>query len=53
MKPVKSAWQNPTTATGAVLAILSILFFISFQLIEIIKGGQQPGCGPFWLFRRF
>jgi hypothetical protein len=49
MKPLRSTWQNPVTVTGAVLAILSVLFFISFQLIEAIQGGSNPYTG-LWSF---
>jgi NapC/NirT cytochrome c family, N-terminal region/Cytochrome c3 len=49
MKPLKSTWQNPLTETGAVLAILAVFFFISFQLIEAIAASRNPYTG-LWSF---
>ena len=49
MPQLKSVWQNPTTLTGSVLAMLAALFFISFQLIEIIEPTSNPYTG-LWTF---
>jgi len=46
---LKSIWTNPMTATGAVLAILAILFFISFQAIDLIQPTSNPYTG-LWTF---
>jgi hypothetical protein len=45
----KSVWQNRTTMTGAILAVLSLLFFISFQLIELVQPTSNPYTG-LWSF---
>jgi hypothetical protein len=46
---LKSIWQNAISETGAVLAVLAILFFISFQLLEVIEPTNNPYTG-LWTF---
>lgn len=48
-KPVRSLWQNVWTIAGAALAILSALFFISFQVIEFLEPSNNPYTG-LWSF---
>jgi hypothetical protein len=45
----KSVWQNRITVTGAILAVFSVLFFISFQLIELAQPTSNPYTG-LWSF---
>ncbi len=49
MPQLKSIWQNRLTETGAVLAALAILFFISFQVIEALTPVSNPYTG-LWTF---
>src|SRR5512140_692713 len=49
MDSENSVWQNRTTVTGLILAVLSILFFISFQLIELVQPTSNPYTG-LWSF---
>ena len=49
MQPAKSLWQNKWTISGAVLAVLATLFFISFQLIEVLEPVANPYMG-IWTF---
>ncbi len=49
MKELKSTWENRWTYAGAVIAALSILFFISFQLIELGLPTSNPYTG-LWTF---
>jgi hypothetical protein len=49
MQRLRSVWQNPWTGAGVLLAVLSILFFISFQFIEIIEPTKNPYTG-LWSF---
>lgn len=46
---LKSIWQNALTATGAILSLLAILFFISFQAIELFEPASNPYTG-LWTF---
>ncbi|MBI3986933.1 MAG: hypothetical protein HY343_08445, partial [Lentisphaerae bacterium] len=46
---LKSSWENRWTVAGAVLAALAILFFISFQLIELGQPTSNPYTG-LWTF---
>jgi hypothetical protein len=49
MQTNKSVWQNRITAVGALVAVLSLLFFISFQLIELLTPTSNPYTG-LWSF---
>ena len=49
MQRLRSIWQNPWTGVGVILSVLAILFFISFQLIEIIQPTKNPYAG-LWSF---
>lgn len=49
MKELKSSWENRWTYAGAGLAALSVLFFISFQLIELGRPTSNPYTG-LWTF---
>src|SRR5262245_46492399 len=44
-----SRWRNGVTRTGAALAVLAALFFISFQLIELVEPSSNPYTG-LWSF---
>jgi hypothetical protein len=46
---LKSIWQNAVSETGAVLAVLAVLFFISFQLLELMEPTNNPYTG-LWTF---
>jgi len=46
---MKSIWQNFITVTGAIIAILAALFFVSFQLIEVVLPTSNPYVG-IWTF---
>src|SRR5213594_2406073 len=46
---MRSRWRNGCTVTGAVLAVLAVLFFISFQLIELFEASSNPYTG-IWSF---
>lgn len=49
MQKLRSHWQNPWTLAGAVLAVLSVLFFVSFQIIELLAPTGNPYTG-LWSF---
>jgi len=49
MQRLRSVWQNPWTGAGVILSFLAILFFISFQFIELIEPTQNPYTG-LWSF---
>lgn len=46
---MKSIWQNVWSITGAGIAILATLFFISFQLVELASPTSNPYVG-IWTF---
>jgi len=46
---VKSIWQNSWSITGAILAIVGTLFFVSSQLVETIVPTSNPYVG-IWTF---
>ncbi len=46
---LKSIWQNTLSIVGGVLAVLAILFFISFQVIEFVEPAGNPYTG-LWTF---
>ena len=52
MQAPKSLWQNKWTIAGAILAVLAALFFISFQLIELLEPQPNPYIG-IWTFLVF
>jgi hypothetical protein len=45
----KSIWQNQLSIAGAVLAVLSALFFVSFQIIGLFQPMANPYVG-IWTF---
>jgi hypothetical protein len=49
MDRAKSVWQNRITVTGAILAAVSVLFFVSFQMIELAQPTSNPYTG-LWSF---
>ncbi len=49
MQKIRSIWQNPVTVTGLVLALLAVLFFIAFQLLDVFSGTSNPYTG-LWTF---
>jgi nitrate/TMAO reductase-like tetraheme cytochrome c subunit len=49
MGQMKSIWQNSLTISGAILSTVCILFFISFQLIELFNPISNPYTG-LWTF---
>jgi hypothetical protein len=49
MTQLRSIWQNPWTAAGVVIAILAVLFFISFQFLELVEPTNNPYTG-LWSF---
>jgi hypothetical protein len=49
MPQLKSIWQNRLTEAGAAIAALAALFFISFQVIEILSPTSNPYSG-LWTF---
>ncbi len=49
MHKVRSVWQNPWMAAGVVLSVLAVLFFISFQLLELLSPSGNPYRG-LWTF---
>ncbi len=49
---MKSLWNNFWTITGAIIAILAALFFISFQIIDILVPTANPYIG-IWTFMIF
>jgi hypothetical protein len=46
---LRSAWQNAVTLAGAVLALLALLFFVSFQVVELFEPTHNPYTG-LWSF---
>ncbi len=49
MRRMRSVWQNPLSLIGAGLAVLSVLFFLSFLFFEIIAPSGNPYTG-LWTF---
>jgi NapC/NirT cytochrome c family, N-terminal region/Cytochrome c3 len=49
MQKLRSVWQNPWTTAGLILSVLAILFFVSFQLIELGSPTNNPYVG-LWTF---
>ena len=49
MPQLKSIWQNRVTETGAAIAALAALFFISFLVIETLSPAANPYTG-LWTF---
>jgi len=42
LRKLRSIWQNPWTITGALVAVLSVLFFISFQVLGFLIPTRNP-----------
>ena len=49
MEKLRSVWQNPLTTTGLIISTLAVLFFISFQLLELFSPTSNPYTG-LWTF---
>ncbi len=49
MAQLKSIWQNKITEAGVILAALAILFFLTFQVIELLTPTSNPYTG-LWTF---
>jgi len=49
MDQQESLWRNAVTFAGAIVAFLATVFFITFQLIELLVGGSNPYAG-LWSF---
>jgi hypothetical protein len=47
--PTGSLWENRVTATGAVIAILALLFFIISQIVDVLNPAGNPYRG-IWAF---
>lgn len=52
MAQLKSIWQNRLTEIGALIAAVAILFFITFQVIELMSATSNPYTG-LWTFLVF
>ncbi len=40
-------WRNTVTLTGAALAVVSVLFIVSFLFFGLVSGQQSPNLGLF------
>ncbi len=40
-------WRNPVTMAGAVVAVMAALFILSFVLLDLVSGQQNPYMGLF------
>ncbi len=49
MPQLKSIWQNKLTEAGTAIAVLAIIFFVSFQIIELLAPTSNPYTG-LWTF---
>jgi hypothetical protein len=49
MNHAQSMWQNRSSIAGAILALLSVLFFVSFQVIGLFQPTSNPYIG-IWTF---